>query len=518
MALSTTKAKTKTAKSAAYKAMERLSYHAQVLSSVDDLLDWDRETQMPSGASAIRAEQLEVMAGLIHKTKTSRKWKNSLGRLIDISSGEIVDTSLSEEQQAAAKKWRRDFLKNTAIPDKLVKEFAKITSKAMLVWRSAREENAFNKFAPYLEKIVDLCRRKADLLGYKEHPYDALLDLYEPAMTTATVTDLFSNLKPKLVSLIKYIQSQPQIDNRILYGDFDSQKQLEFGKKILSDMGYDMSKGRLDFSTHPFSSSPHPTDCRITTRIHQDYVLSNIMVILHEGGHALYGMGLPVEHYGSPLGHWVSMGLHESQSRWWETRIGLSKPFWEHYYPLLQKAFPGKFDQVSLDSFYRAANHVEPSFIRVEADEVTYPLHVMLRFELERKLIEGSLKIRDLPEAWNAQMKELLGITPTTNTEGCLQDVHWSMGAFGYFPTYSLGNMFAGQMFEAFAVQFPDWQNRVRQGELSFIRQWLTDNIYKHGRRYDSQEIVEQITHKPFSSTPYANYLDTKYRGIYAGK
>ena len=330
-----------------------------------------------------------------------------------------------------------------------------------------------------------MSRKKADFLGYQGHPYDALMDQYEPGITTKEVSQIFSSLRKSITELLKEISKVKQIDNNFLHGKFSPDKQLEFAHRILKDIGYGSEYGRLDISSHPFSSAAHPTDSRITTRIHKTSLLSCISVILHEAGHGLYEMGLPKEHYGSPLGDAISLGIHESQSRWWETRIGQSKPFWQHYLPLLKDQFKGKLDKISLDLFYKAINKVEPSLIRVEADEVTYPLHVILRFEIECALIEGSLNLREIPEAWNAKMKELLGIVPSTNTEGCLQDIHWSMGGFGYFPTYTLGNIYASQLFESFAKKYPAWENKVASGDFHFITHWLHEAIHKHGRRYE---------------------------------
>lgn len=505
----------KTSKTTPYKAMEAISREAQVLGGISALLGWDQETYMPEDASPVRGEQLEAMASLIHKKKTSPKWSKALAKLIDLKSGEIVAPDLSTEEQAAAKLWLRDFKEDTSLPDRFVKQFARLTSQSMVVWRDARKENAFRKFAPFLEKIVDLNKRKADYVGYKDHPYDALINEYEPGMTTKEIRRVFAELKPKLKGLLQHIQSRPQVDASFLSGDFDPAVQFTSAQELLDIIQFPFNRGRLDLSAHPFSSGSHPTDCRITTRIRPEEFLSNLTATLHEAGHAFYELGLPVEHFSSPLGHSVSMGLHESQSRWWETRIGLSRPFWDFYYPKLQKAFPGKFDRIPLDVFYKGVNQVSPSFIRVEADEVTYPLHIMLRLELEIQMIEGSLKIRDLPDAWNAQMQDLLGITPATNTEGCLQDIHWSMGAMGYFPTYSLGNIYAAQLFDAFAKQNPKWEDQVRAGNFQFIKDWLSQNVWKHGRRYDSQVLVEKVTGHPFSSVPYAQYLENKYRKIY---
>ena len=347
-----------------YAKLKTLSHYAKTLSGISSLLEWDHETYMPTGASSIWSEQLKVLAGLVHKEKTSKKFSNALSKLIDLKTGKILADDLSQEQQAALREWHRDYKRDVALPDEFVEEFAQLASQSQLIWRQAKNENKFRIFAPYLDKIVAMSRKKADFLGYKDHPYDALLDLYEPEAKSKEIQREFNTLKKDIVSLLKKITSSKQVNDDFIHGKFDTQKQLDFGKKILAAMGYDMTKGRLDLSTHPFSSACHPTDSRITTRIHPTSVISNISVVLHEGGHALYEMGLPEKHYGSPLGEAISLGIHESQSRWWETRIGQSKPFWKHYLPLLQKEFKGKIAEIDFDTFYKAlikSNH--PSFV-----------------------------------------------------------------------------------------------------------------------------------------------------------
>lgn len=497
-----------------YQKVFALSKNARILEGINSILDWDRETYMPPGGSEIRSEQLETMAKIIHGERTSRKFSLALSKLIDIPTGTIIAKNLNPSQMAAAKEWRRDYLHNTALPAKFVAEFAKVTSQAVIAWRMAKKDNAFLQFAPYLDRIVQLCRKKADLLGFQDHPYDALLDEYEPEVKTKEIDILFAGIRSTLSPLIKKIGEQP-IDDQFLFGNWDKAKQLAFGHKLLDAMGYDKEKGRVDLSTHPFSSASHPSDSRITTRIHPKSLLDNISIILHEGGHALYEMGLPKEEYGTPLGEARSLGIHESQSRWWETRIGQSRPFWEHFFPLLKETFKEQLQSVSLDMFYRAINAVRPDLIRVEADEMTYPMHVILRFELEKKFIEGSLQVRDLPEVWNVKMKEYLGVVPSTNAEGCLQDIHWGMGSFGYFPTYTLGNLYAAHLFDGFAQKHPDWEKKVASGSLEFIREWLRENIYRHGKRYSTGELLKKATGHPFSSQPYLDYLKKKYGSIY---
>lgn len=498
-----------------YRKLHEIAKYATTLKGIISLLDWDQETYMPPAAAQIRSEQLKTMAGIIHKEKTSRKFATALGKLVDIETGHLLAKGLSSEQQAAVKEWWRDYHRDTALPTKFVEELAKLSSQAIIAWRCAKKENAFHQFAPFLDRIISMNRKKADLLGYKDHPYDALLDEYEPDMTTKEVSRIFGKVQGFITPFLKKL-TQKKIENNFLSGEWDHSKQMTFAFKILDAMGYSMDKGRVDFSSHPFSSASHPTDSRITTRIHPESLISNVLVILHEGGHALYEMGLPVENYGTPLGEARSLGIHESQSRWWETRIGLSVPFWQHFYPILKETFHDQLHTVSFDKFYKAINTVKPSFIRVEADEVTYPLHVILRFELEKALIEGKINVRQIPEMWNAKMKEFLGIEPKNNSEGCLQDIHWSMGAFGYFPTYALGNLYAAHLFEAFAKEHSNWEDKVAKGELGFVREWLQDKVYRHGRRFTTPQLLKQATGLPFNEQAYVRYIEDKYTKIYS--
>lgn len=498
-----------------YDKLHAISRHTRTLQGIAHLLDWDQETYMPSDAGGIRAEQLKVLAGVIHKEKTGRKFSNALKKLIDLNTGKVIAQGLEKSQEAALHEWLRDYRHATALPTKFVEEFTQLTAQAINVWRLSKQEDTFYRFAPFLEKIVTMCRRKADLLGYQDNPYDALLDEYEPKATTKGIDTLFIQLRTSLVTLLKKIKSRPQVESRFLFDHFDHEKQNAFSQVLLKAIGYDLNKGRLDTSSHPFSASFHPTDSRITTRIHANAIMDNISSVLHEGGHSLYEMGLPIHQYGSPLGEACSLGIHESQSRWWETRIGLSKPFWSHFLPQLKSVFHGKFDHITLDQFYKGINTVKPSLIRVEADEVTYSLHVILRFELERDLINGKLSVRDIPEAWNSKMKEYLGIIPTTNREGCLQDIHWAMGGFGYFPTYTLGNIYAAHLFKTFSHQHANWEEHVAKGELFFIREWLQDKIYQHGRRYHSEALLKQATGRDVTSQDYLDYLNQKYHDIY---
>jgi carboxypeptidase Taq len=499
----------------AYDKLLTLSKTITLMSSVEGLLDWDQETFMPKDAIEVRSQQIELLASLVHRQRTSKGFAKALSALIDIETGEIKNDRLTSAQIAALREWRRDFQKSVKLPNAFVKQFAKTTSTACHVWKTAKEHNDFKAFAPHLEKVVSLSRKKADILGFKEHPYDALLDLYEPEMKTSALIPLFSKLKLPLTQLLKDIHVKTPFFEDFLYRHCPRHKQLEFSHKILHKMGFHPSTSRLDTSAHPFCNGMHPKDTRMTTKVHPENVMSCIGAVLHEGGHGLYNMNLNLEHYGSPLCQQVSLGIDESQSRWWETLIGQSYFFWQHFFPLLQEEFPEQLGGIPLEDFYRAINAVKPGFIRIEADEVTYNLHIIVRFELEKALIEGALKVKDIPDAWNDKMREYLGISPEFDGQGCLQDIHWSLGFIGYFPTYTLGNLYSVQFFTAFEKTHPNWKERVSQGSLDFIRDWLKENIHKHGRQYAPSELCQKITGQPLSEEPYVHYLKKKYSTLY---
>lgn len=482
--------------------------------SLQALLDWDQEVMMPSAAIEFRAYQTALAAGQVHKIKTGKKFSHLLQQLIDLDSGKILDPHLTAPQVAALQAFRRDHLQAIKLPTTFVKNFVTLTTNACHVWAKSRKASDFSIFAPQLEKIVHANRKKADLLGYQDHPYDALMDLYEIGMTTKQLIPLFERLKIHLKSLLKKIQAQPPPDNAFLKQEFSPEIQLQFGKKLLKYLGFLPENSRLDLSIHPFCTGLHPLDVRMTTRIRHNDVMSSIFSTLHEGGHAMYNQGFPLEWQGTPLCESASLGIDESQSRFWETRIGYSLPFWTHFLPLLQKDFP-QLKNVSLEAFYAAINHVNPSFIRVEADEVTYNLHIILRFEIEKALMEGSLKVKDIPDVWNQKTEELLGIIPMSSAQGCLQDIHWAMGSLGYFPTYALGNLYASQLFTTFEKTHPDWQERLARGDLIFIREWLKSHIHRWGRQFTPTELIQNITGRPLDETAYIDYLQKKYQALY---
>ncbi len=498
-----------------YAALVEKSTAIHHFNSILSLLHWDQETYMPPGAIGARSEQIAQLSHLIHEEKLSPSYKAALAKLVHLKSGQIKAKHLSQEQRAALREWHKDYSKAKLLPSSFVKTFSQVTSESAQVWSIAKKSNNFALFAPFLEKIIRLNREKAEILGFEDHPYDALLEAYEPCMSSKRVSQIFGKLQQELVQLIRKIGNAKQPDVRFLTRAITDAKQHEIGQWIASQMPVDKAYTRLDVSSHPFSIALHPRDSRITTRYLPHSFMSNIFSILHEAGHSMYEMGLPIKHWGTPLAEATSLSVHESQSRWWETLLGRSMPFWKRFYPTLQEKLPAVLGKISLEKFYRAIHQVTPSFTRVEADEVTYGLHVILRFELEKQLISGTLSVGDLPDAWNAKFKELFGIVPPTPAQGCLQDIHWSLGDFGYFPTYALGNLLAAQFFGAFAKEHPDWGTRVERGDLAFVREWLKKNIHAHGKRYNLDELAKRVSGEPLSEAAYCKYLKKKYAELY---
>ncbi len=502
------------AKKTAYDKLLDLSKAIQVFGSIRGLLEWDQETMMPPMGESIRAEAFAATASHIHKLKTGLKFTHLLSQLIDLDSGEVLSHEMDHSQKAVLRELRRDHLRAIKLPPSFVKTFAHTCAAGYHAWVKARKEKKFSLFAPQLDKIISLCRKETDLLGYSGHPYDALLDLYEPELKTAELTPLLSRLETALHPLVKELVEKTAFDTDCIKGRFSAEKQLQMGKDLLYKMGLDPQACRLDTAVHPFCSGLHPLDTRMTTRIDPEDITYSLFSVMHEGGHALYNAGLPEKDFGSPVCESVSLGIDESQSRWWETLVGLSLPFWEYFYPQLQKVFPEPFEKLPLRDFYKAINTVKPTLIRTESDEATYNLHIILRYNLERKLIEGSLKVKEIPEMWNAEMQRLLGIAPPSDDLGCLQDIHWSSGGFGYFPTYALGNLYASQFMAAFAKERPNWEEEIRKGELAPLRQWQKENIHRWGRTYTPPELVKKVTGSPLSEEPFIAYLTKKYRSL----
>jgi carboxypeptidase Taq len=481
-----------------------LNYSAMVL-------EWDHQVKMPPGGALGRSYQIGTLRKLAHVRITSPE----VGRLLDELTpyAEGLDQDSDDARLITVTKRDREIANK--IPSEFWSKFSQVTTAAYGIWEEARTEKDFSKFQPHLEKIIDLARDYAEYFAPYDHVYDPLLDRFEPGMKTVDVKTIFDALRPQQVALIKAISERPQVDDSFLRQYFDEQKQWDFGEEVITSYGYDWKRGRQDKSTHPFTTQFNVGDVRITTRVDPNFLNTALFGTLHEAGHAIYGQGVAPNFDRTPLVEGASLSLHESQSRMYENLVGRSRPFWEHFYPKLQEYFPSQLGNVSLDSFYKGINKVEPSLIRVEADEATYNLHIMLRMELEIALLEGTLKVKDLPEAWNARMEEYLGLMPTDDGKGVLQDVHWANGYFGYFSTYALGNLVSVQLWEQMNKDIPDLSDQIRQGDFSNLLTWMGTQVHRHGKKFKPQELVERITGSKIDSRPYVRYLKTKYGEIY---
>lgn len=476
------------------------------------LMEWDLRTGAPRQGAPLRAEALGTLAGEVFRMGISEEMKAYL----QVISEPVVWEQLDDVTKATVLEVKRDFQRNQQIPPNRFQEFAILRSKAQTVWAEAREQSNFSLFQPYLERIVEMTKEFVEYWGYKENRYDTLLDLYEPGMTVHLLDDIFADLRQKTVALVQAIVRtgrKPLAAPFVRY--FDVEKQRELSLIMLERMGYDFNSGRLDETLHPFETTLNRYDVRVTTKLLANELRSGLFSTIHEGGHALYEQGISPELMGTPLSQGASMGIHESQSRFWENMIGRSRAFWEANYATLLKLFPSQLADVSLEDFYRGVNDVSPSLIRIDADEVTYNLHIMIRYEIEKGLINESLRVADLPEIWREKMKEYLGIVPNSDADGVLQDVHWSDGSFGYFPTYSLGNIYAAQFRHALSQAIPNYEEEVRRGNLRVVKEWLNQNIHQYGKTLLPSEIVQKVTGEPITSKYLVDYFQEKFGSLY---
>jgi len=475
------------------------------------LLGWDQQVNMPPGGAENRGYQLATLQTIAHAKGTSPETGQLIEDLLVYSASMDPDS----DDARYIKVTKRQYDKATKVPGEWIAEFAQVTTMAHQVWAKARAQNDFSLFQPSLEHIMDLRRSYASFYAPYDHVYDPLLDDFEPGLKTADVKTIFNALRPQQVELIKAITNQPQVENAFLYQPYDEQKQWDFGVEVITKMGHDWNRSRQDKAVHPFTTHFGVGDVRITTRVDHEYLGTALFGTLHECGHASYELGIEPKYDRGALAGGASLAVHESQSRMWENLVGRSYPFWEHFYPRLQEFFPSQLGNVSLDLFYKGINKVQPSLIRVEADEATYNLHIMLRLELEIALMEGSLAVKDLPEAWNTRFQEYLGLTPPDNAKGVLQDVHWSGGMVGYFSTYALGNLISAQIWEKLNADIPDLPEQIRRGEFSDWLGWLRSHIHCYGSKYEPQELVQRVTGSKIDPAPYMRYLTQKYQGIY---
>lgn len=491
-----------------YKEYVQLSHKAADLNNASAVLGWDQEVYMPPKGAAFRGQQLATLASMAHEIATGPR----MGRLLaDLSQAD----DLNDIQRANVHRSLDDYEKNSKLPSDFVESLSRQTSECFNAWLEARKLNDFKIFEPSLAKMVALKREQAKLYGYEAHPYDALLDEYEKGMTVATLDKVFDGIKKELPPILDRIKSATQVNDDFFYRHYPKGAQWDFSMDVLRKMGYDLDAGRQDISEHPFTTSFAPTDVRVTTRVSEDNFASLLWSSIHEGGHALYEQGLPESEYGLPLGAAASLGIHESQSRLWENCVGRGQQFWNHFFPMLRGYFPGQLGDVTASDFFKACNKVEPSFIRTEADEVTYHFHVLIRYELEKAILEGSLEVKDLPAAWNERYNKYLGIMPPDYVRGVIQDVHWSHGMFGYFPTYTLGSFYGVQFFAKAKQEIPGLELQIEQGEFANLLSWLRGKVHRHGRRYTSEELCNQITGEGLNFNYFKNYIQDKYAKVY---
>lgn len=496
---------------------EKLNRLKEILGVVADLngaaavLGWDQQTNMPPGGVVSRGNQLSTLSRLSHTKFVS----DEVGELLEELKpyGESLDPE--SDDACLIEVTDREYQKSVKVPAEYVAEWSKITTIAHGAWEEARANDDFSHFQPHLEKIVEMRRQYADFFKPYDHVYDPLLDDFEPGMTTAEVQGIFTSMRPKQVELIKAISEQPQVDDSFLHLNYDEKNQWEFGEAAITEYGYDWNRGRQDKAAHPFTTGFGIGDIRITTRVDENFLNTALFGTLHEAGHAIYEQGVAEELDRTPLGSGASLAIHESQSRMYENLLGRSYDFWVHFYPSLQARFTTQLGNVDLDTFYKGINKVEPSLIRVEADEATYNLHIMLRLELEIALMEGKLAVADLPEAWNARMEDYLGVTPPNDAEGVLQDVHWSAGILGYFPTYALGNLVSNQLWEKINQDIPGLSGQIQGGNFEELLAWLRENVHRHGAKYKPQYLVKKIVGSKISPDPYLKYLNEKFGAIY---
>lgn len=495
-----------------YEALLEKIHTIHDIEKANMLLSWDRETNMPAKGDRARIDQMTTLRRLSYEMFVT----DEIGELIEAAAAELADAPYDSNEASLIRYLQRDYTTQRKLTPDYVKRASEVSGQARPVWVQARAQSNFALFQPWLEQIVELCQELAGLYGYEDEPYDALLDKYETNMKTATVRAIFDDVKKELVPLREAVAANNgAVDDRLVHQEFDIDKQKQFVRYVTAALGYDYERGHLGTVVHPFATSFTRDDARITTRWYPDFLNPALFGGLHESGHAMYEQGTHPDLYRTPLARGTSLGIHESQSRMMENIVGRSRGFWEAHYPKLQSVFPAQLGKHTVTDFYHAINKVQPSFIRVEADELTYNFHIILRFELEQAMLNGDLAVKDLPTAWNDKMKTLLGVVPPNDAQGCLQDVHWSRPGFGYFPTYALGNLYAAQFYETAVSQNPAITAEMARGETTALVSWLRENIHQHGRKFTPGELAQRITGQPLSHAAFMRYVTSKFSDIY---
>jgi carboxypeptidase Taq len=483
------------------------------LNNINALLGWDQSTYMPPGGAEARGRQSARMARMAQEKFIDKK----IGKLLDDLRPYEESLPYDSDDASLIRVTRREYELAVKVPPRFIGELNEHAAKSYQAWTEARPENDFSKVRANLEKTLDLSRELADYFGNYEHIADPLIDFADYGMKASSVRALFADLRDQLVPIVRSITAQPPVDDSVLHKHYPEAEQLAFGTEVVKQLGYDFSRGRIDKTHHPFMTKFSLGDIRITTRVKENDFGDCLFSNMHEAGHAMYEQGIDMSYEGMPIGNGTSAGVHESQSRLWENIVGRSRGFWEYMYPKLQAHFPEQFRDVPLDEFYIAINKVEKSLIRTEADEVTYNLHVMLRFDFELQLLEGSLSIRDLPEAWHERFEHDFGIVPPNDSDGVLQDVHWYAGVIGgSFQGYTLGNILSAQFYSAALKAHPGIPEEMNQGKFDTLHGWLRENIYRHGSKFTAPEIIERASGSPLTIEPYIDYLKTKYGALYA--
>ena len=472
------------------------------------VLQWDQETYLPPKGNDFRGQQIATLSEIAHQQFTEKK----MGELLEELSA--LENLPADDKRNIQLSWD-DYKRNVKLSSAFVRQLSESVNQSYHAWAKARKENSFSCFEQPLQQLIELKKQEADMLGYEQHPYNALMNDYDKRLTVSKVDSLFHELKPQLLVLLDAIKNKNTVDDSFLFQQFNKDDQWKFGLEILKRIGFDFEAGRQDISLHPFTTNFSSRDVRVTTRIDEHDFGNMTWSCLHEGGHALYEQGLPVDQYGLPLGEYCSLSIHESQSRLWENCIGRGLPFWQHNSSLLKKSFPDQFNNITPEQFYRGINKVAPSLIRTDADELTYHFHVIIRYEIEKMLIEGSLQTKDIPTCWNEQYQKYLGITVPDDNSGCLQDIHWSHGSFGYFATYSLGSLYAAQLFATIESQNSTISDDLASGNMNNIQQWLKKEIYCNGRYYSSEELCKKATGESLQSSYFIKYATKKFSEIY---
>jgi carboxypeptidase Taq len=496
-----------------YHALLEKVYEINDLNKAMAVLGLDKEVNMPPKGLEARVQQLTTLSRLTHTLSTS----DEMGQLIEDADAELADADYDSNEASLLRLLKKNYDDARKIPADFVARSSQLSGPAHAAWVEARSNNDYAQFEPYMEQVIAMCQELADYYGYEDEKYDALLDKYEIGMKTADVRAIFDANKAELVPLREAIVERgTAVSDNIVHQEFDIATQKEFARYISAQIGYDYERGHLGTVVHPFATSFSRDDARITTRWYPDFLNPSLFGTLHESGHAMYEQGTHPDLARTPLARGTSLGIHESQSRMMENLVGRNRGFWQAHFPKLQSLFPAQLGNATGEDFYRAINKVQPSYIRVEADELTYNFHIILRFELEQAMLNGELSAKDLPEAWNAKMEALLGVVPPTDSEGCLQDVHWTRPGFGYFPTYALGNLYAAQFMETAVSQNPAIETELAAGSTNALLDWLRENIHQHGRKFTPGELVQRVTGKPLSHDAFIRYTTAKFTDIYA--